>query len=78
MTDHSAPPRSSGVGRKEIRIDDPSFFTALAKYLSSHPAEYFMPYVQWQLMSSLVTHLGTDFVNAELELREKIFGANLV
>ena len=37
-----------------------------------------MPYVQWQLMSSLVTHLGTDFVNAELELREKIFGANLV
>jgi hypothetical protein len=37
-----------------------------------------MPYVQWQLMQSLVTHLGTDFVNAELELREKIFGANLV
>jgi len=63
-----------GIGRKEIRIDDPSFFTALSALIASHPAEYFMPYVQWQLMSSLITHLGTDFVNAELQLREKIFG----
>jgi hypothetical protein len=29
-------------------------------------------------MSSLITHLGTDFVNAELQLREKIFGTKPV
>jgi hypothetical protein len=41
--------RSAWIGRKEIRIDDPSFFTALSALIASHPAEYFMPYVQWQV-----------------------------
>jgi predicted metalloendopeptidase len=63
-----------GMNRAEIRVDDPEFFNELAKLLKAHPAEWFQPYLHWQLMSSLVTHLSEDFVNAELDLRETIFG----